>query len=130
MKKIILTAILLMAFTLSNVYSQDQPKPGKSFVYCELVGSGQLLSTKVTVYVDFGQATKLFQFNDSRLKDADGKPIKFNSMVDAMNYMGKDGWQFVQAYVVTDVNTKNNIYHWLLKKEMDNTAIQEVTTEK
>lgn len=126
MKKIILTAILLIAFTLSNMYSQDQPKPGKTFVYCELVGMGQLLSTKVTVMVDFGQKTKLF--DDTRLKDADGKPIKFNSMVDAMNYMGKDGWQFVQAYIVTLSN--QNIYHWLLKKEMDNSAIQEVNTEK
>jgi len=126
MKKIILTAFLLMAFTLSNVYSQDLPKSGKSFVYCELVGFGQLLSTKVTVSVDFGQKTKLF--DDTRLKDADGKPIKFNSMVDAMNYMGKDGWQFVQAYIVTLSN--QNIYHWLLKKEMDNSAIQEVNTEK
>lgn len=42
------------------------------------------------------------------------KNKSFNSMVDGMNYMGKDGWEFVQAYVVTLGN--QNVYHWLLKK--------------
>ena len=39
----------------------------------------------------------------------------FNSMVDGMNYMGKDGWEFVQAYTVTAGN--QNVYRWLLKKK-------------
>ena len=37
-------------------------------------------------------------------------------MVDAMNYMGKRGWKFEQAYVVTTSN--QNVYHWLLSKEV------------
>lgn len=37
-------------------------------------------------------------------------------MVDAMNYMGKRGWVFEQAYVVTIGN--QNVYHWLLSKEV------------
>lgn len=37
-------------------------------------------------------------------------------MVDAMNYMGKRGWEFEQAYVVTIGN--QNVYHWLLSKEI------------
>lgn len=41
----------------------------------------------------------------------------FNSMVDGMNYMGKDGWEFVQAYTITNPGTNSNIYHWLLKKK-------------
>ena len=40
----------------------------------------------------------------------------FNSMVDGMNYMGKDGWEFVQAYIVTSNN--QNVYRWLLKKRI------------
>ena len=41
---------------------------------------------------------------------------EFNSMVDAMNYMGKRNWEFEQAYVVTTSN--QNVYHWLLSKEV------------
>jgi len=37
-------------------------------------------------------------------------------MVDAMNFMGTLGWEFVQAYVVTESN--QNVYHWLLKMEI------------
>jgi len=39
-------------------------------------------------------------------------------MVDAMNYMDADGWEFVQSYSTS--NTVNSIitYHWLLKKDV------------
>ncbi len=62
--------------------------------------------------VDFGQAASYFE--DKSLRDENGNRIVFNSMVDAMNYMGRDGWEFVQAYVVTV--GQQNVYHWLLKK--------------
>lgn len=83
------------------------------FIYCELVGTGKFLSTKVTVEIDYGQETKLFQ--DVRIRNEQtGKVQSFNSMIDALNYMGKNGWEFVQAYVVTTQN--QNVYRWLLKK--------------
>ena len=91
------------------------------FIYCQLVGKSNFAQTKVTVEIDFGQARKFFERN-KRLMDKNGKPIKFNSMVDAMNYMGRMGWEFTQAYVVTVGNS--NIYHWLLKKKLDNDKSQ------
>lgn len=85
-------------------------------VYCELLGTQKFLSTKVTVQVDFGQQTKFF--SDNRLVDEKGEVIVFNSMVDAMNYMGTMGWEFEQAYVVTLGSGAggSNVYHWLLSK--------------
>ena len=86
-------------------------------VFCELLGTGKLLSNKVTVTVDFGQETSFWSGASKQyLVDGNGKTIKFNSMVDAMNYMGKRGWEFEQAYVVTIGN--QNVYHWLLSKEV------------
>ncbi len=38
-------------------------------------------------------------------------------MVDALNYMGKQGWEFMQAYIVTVQN--QNVYHYLLKKKIE-----------
>lgn len=38
----------------------------------------------------------------------------FSSMVEGMNFMDENGWEFVQAYVVTSVN--QNVYRWILKK--------------
>lgn len=99
-----LVAFLLMA----------APALAQEYIYCELVGIAKLASTKVNVSVDFGQATKIW--SDNRLVGEDGKPIVFNSMVDAMNWMGSQGWEFAQAYVVTMGG--QNVYHWLLKKDI------------
>jgi hypothetical protein len=50
-------------------------------------------------------------------------------MVDAMNYFGKQGWEFVQAYAVTMGN--QNVYHWLLKKEVSEEELNKaLETEK
>lgn len=43
--------------------------------------------------------------------------MKFNSMIDALNYMGTQGWEFVQAYAITMGNT--NVYHFLMKRNLE-----------
>lgn len=108
MKRIVIIAASLFLFALST--------SAQSKVYCELLGTQKFLSTKVTVSVDFGQERKFF--GDNRMVDADGKVQEFNSMVDAMNYMGTLGWEFEQAYVVTMGSGAgaSNVYHWLLSK--------------
>lgn len=104
MKKIIFS-LLFMATGLCLTAQASK-------VYCQLLGRGQLFSTKVTVTIDFGQESGWFK--DQRLVDEKGDPITFNSMVDAMNYMGTLGWEFEQAYVIT--TNGQNVYHWLLSK--------------
>ena len=108
MKYILIIVSSLFLFALSA--------SAQSKVYCELLGTQKFLSTKVTVSVDFGQERKFF--GDNRMVDANGKVQEFNSMVDAMNYMGTLGWEFEQAYVVTVGSGAgaSNVYHWLLSK--------------
>lgn len=103
---------LVLMFISMSAIAQESYK-----VFCELLGTGKLFSNKVTVTVDFGQETSFWLgASNQYLVDDNGKAIKFNSMVDAMNYMGKRGWEFEQAYVVTIGN--QNVYHWLLSKEI------------
>lgn len=88
--------------------------------YCELLGINKNvlgIGNKISVQVDFGEE-KFFWGNDGRdmLVDENGKEIKFNSMVDAMNFMGERGWRFQDSYVVTIGN--QNVIHWLLYKEI------------
>jgi hypothetical protein len=81
--------------------------------YVEIVGIQKFLSTKVTVVIDYGQ-----KFNwtaDQRIEKEDGKPIIFNSMVEALNFMNKNGWDFVNNYIVT-MGSNQNVYHYLLKR--------------
>lgn len=117
MKKVVFIMLLMLAAL--NGYSQDPWNPIRT--YCEIVGTGNLTGTKVKIEIDFGQAQKYWsKHSDNFLVDADGKEIKFNSMVDALNYMARFGWKFEQAYVITENSTmsKNNVYHYLLSKEL------------
>jgi hypothetical protein len=86
--------------------------------YCEIVGTQKLMSTKLIIQVDYGEERKAFQGNKVIIDEATGKVQNFNSMVDALNYMAEDGWTFATAYTVTLGN--QNVYHYLLKKELDN----------
>ena len=117
MKKLMTVLATVWAVGLTTpMLSQDSPESANAskFVYCELVGTQKLFSTKVTVQVDYGEERKFFK--DTRMRDEQtGKVQSFNSMVDALNYLGESGWEFVQAYVVTV--GQQNVYHWLLKKE-------------
>lgn len=123
MKKIlVIMLVAVLTFGISTKASAEEPTQR---VYAELLGTGTNflnLNKNVKVSVDLGQfqsATKAYT-----LLDENGKDIKFNSMVAAMNYMGERGWKFVQAYVVTISN--QNVLHWLLYKDITNPAqIQE-----
>lgn len=116
MKKLLFLSMLLFSIC---TFAQDPWNPTR--VYCDIVGIGNLTGTKVKVSIDFGQARKFMDGNHNRsLVDENGKELKFNSMVDALNYMAQLGWKFEQAYVLTE-NTgmsKQNVYHYLLSKEL------------
>ncbi|KQT25882.1 hypothetical protein ASG22_04055 [Chryseobacterium sp. Leaf405] len=108
MKKNLVLTLFIMCIWLK---AQETPK----YVYGEIVGTSKFLSKKVLVEIDYGQATSFWESN--RMKNPDGSNKEFNSMVDAMNYMGALGWEFQQAYVVTI--GQQNVYHWLMRKEFN-----------
>lgn len=82
--------------------------------YIELVGKTKLLSpTKIKVFVDYGQA---FSWSQQTIKSADGKTSAFNSMVDALNFMDSNGWEYVNNYIISDASGELT-YKYLLKKK-------------
>jgi hypothetical protein len=104
----------------------------KYYVYCELFGETAQkflkISTEVVVKVNFGQKRKATVviggsggagagFGDY-ITDENGKKINFNSIIDALNYMGSQGWEFVQTSNTTVVGTKGLQLIYLLKKEI------------
>lgn len=120
MKKIILITAMLMALFANAQVQQQEEEEETHRAYCELLGINKNvlgIGNKISVEVDFGEE-KNFWGNDGRdiLVDDQGKEIKFNSMVDAMNFMGERGWRFQDSYVVTIGG--HNVIHWLLYKEI------------
>lgn len=125
MKKALFVFVVIL-LALPIMAQQKAP----AFVYCEIVGYQKLLSNKVTIRIDMGDKMKAFASN--RLVDQNtGKPKVFNTMIDALNYMGKQGWEFVQAYNVPvgDVN----YYHYVMKKpfaDLDESDKAEIMKEE
>ena len=108
MKCILLSIFLLAGFTS---FAQDTTKVEQ---YCEVVATGRLLSNKVTIDIDYGDEKSFWK--DNRLKDEDGKLKKFNTVIDALNYLGKSGWKLVNAFPVTAGGGSPNVYHYVFKK--------------
>lgn len=102
---------LLMAAPSASAQEEAQE------MYCEIIGRGTLsLRGKIKIEVDFGQENKVFEgFDSDVLKDpVTGKNMKFNSMVDALNFMSGQGWVFVNAYPIN--NNGEPEYHYIMKK--------------
>src|SRR6185503_9626927 len=110
MKKIIFTILLFTSLALTT-NAQDTTMVEQ---YCKMVVTGRVLSTKVNIDLDFGEERKLFS-GDTRLRgDMTGKLKKFNSTVDALNYMGAQGWILINAFPMKEVDSF--VYHYYFKK--------------
>nr|WP_298004967.1 hypothetical protein [uncultured Flavobacterium sp.] len=124
MKKIILSffALFLSLAAFSQTVNEI-PIKEIDVEYVQIVGTSKLLSTKLTIEIDFGQRTKFFSSGkETIVKDESGEKMIFNSMIDALNFMSKNGFEFVNAYAITIGN--QNVYHYLLRntKKLTTTA--------
>ncbi|QIX62279.1 hypothetical protein HER32_14270 [Hymenobacter sp. BT18] len=117
MKKILLAALFSVA-TLAAAQAQTPapaaPSVARTEEYCMMMATQKLMSTKVIITMDYGQERKFF--SDARYKDAEGKVQAFNSVIDALNYMNGQGWEFVNAYVITVGG--QNVYHYVLRRRI------------
>src|SRR5690554_6693202 len=124
MKKLLLSAVILVcSLTMKAQTVNDIPLKDIDVEYVQIVGTSKLLSTKLTIEIDFGQRTKFFSSGkETIVKDESGEKMIFNSMIDALNFMSKNGFEFVNAYAITIGN--QNVYHYLLRntKKLTTTA--------
>lgn len=110
MKKVIIAAVLLLSLSVSG-FAQDTTKVEQ---YCRLVAQNRLLSNRVNIDVDYGDERKLF--SDNRMRDEEtGKIKKFNTVVDALNYMGSQGWILVNAFPVSESASSISLHYYFKK---------------
>jgi hypothetical protein len=111
MKKFIIIALLIMGAQ----HSFAQTDSGKVEQFCQIIARPRLFSSRVTIDMDFGGEKRFWK--DTRLKSKQGQIKKFNTIVDAMNFMTKEGWTFVNAYPVKTYGLE--IFHLAFKKLID-----------
>ena len=117
MKKVLVFIILSVFFAVASnagviVNGVDINK--EDIRFCQLLAKGKLLSKKVTIIVDYGQKQKLFS-KVQVITDDSGKKKEFLSVIDALNFMDKNGWEYVDSYFLTTGNS--NVLHFLFQKK-------------
>lgn len=116
MKSKLLLLALFCVGAMSAQSVNDVPLKEIDVDYVQIVGTSKMMSTKLNINLDFGQQTKFFSSGkESQVKDENGKAVEFNSMIDALNFMSRNGFEFLNAYAVTV--SGQNVYHYILKKK-------------
>jgi hypothetical protein len=85
--------------------------------YIQIIGTTKFLSSKWRIKFDFGQETKLFSVKEAVLTDENNRVIYFNSMIDALNFMSKNGYEYLDSCVFFGSEQQNTIYYILKKKK-------------
>jgi hypothetical protein len=115
MKKIlVLIVFALFAQSMSSqVFVENQNVNDLDIEYVQLIGiNTSMFGVKIKIYVDYGQPAKFLK--SESIKNTDGKAMKFNSMIDALNFMHKNGWSYVD-YSEANFNGKIR-YTYLLQR--------------
>ena len=112
--------VLILIINIFTGIAYAQLKTATLEQYCSLNVMPRLLSNKVNIDVDYGNPRKLFSFKDNRVKDDDGKAKKFNTAVEALNYMSSQGWKLVNAMALAEGG--NIVYRYIMKREIEVTA--------
>jgi hypothetical protein len=115
-------AFYLGVFLFVSLTSFSQTDTSRIEQYCQLIATPKILSNKVTIEIDFGEERSFWRGN--RLKTFVGTFGKFNSIIDALNFMGKQGWIFINAYPVQYNQTE--IYHFGFKKLFSKSELEDL----
>lgn len=107
MKKIIVFCFFLLV--TGFVFAQDS-----AWRHVSITVLPRLMSNKINVELDYGADTKFF--SDTRMKDDEGRAVKFNSVADILNYMSKEGWQLITADVTFNTNAQK-IWSILMRRK-------------
>ncbi|GAB3750524.1 hypothetical protein [Spirosoma pomorum] len=71
------------------------------------------------IKIDFGQALKVAK-KKMEIRDERGRLLQFTSMIDALNFMTANGYEFIQAYSVTNrINSSynSNVHYYILRRK-------------
>ncbi|MFZ6014195.1 MAG: hypothetical protein ACOYXT_27885 [Bacteroidota bacterium] len=120
MKTTLFLAIMtVIVVTSGNLYGQHEEKKVvvdgvninelKDVEYVQLLGLFD--HGKLVIEVDYGQPLTESQI----IAAADGHAQTFESMIGALNFMHKNGWEFLNAFEIKGQG-QGNVYHFILKR--------------
>lgn len=108
----------------AKAQSTIQSEDGKYPVYCDLKAYNFWGVGKVKVILDMGAVSNGGGSFES-LYGEDGKQIKFNTVMAAVNYMAKKGWVLDKTYYVTEGAGRAVLHYVLVKRVKNDSEIRE-----
>jgi hypothetical protein len=105
------TLIFLIAF----VHFSPAQESASVEQYCSVKVFWNAFASEASISIDDGTRTEALNMFSQRLRDSSNRIVKFKSRIDALNYVGKQGWKMVH---VVSSNTDNTEYVYLFKKEV------------
>lgn len=112
MKKQTLLTILFFLMSMHSAVAQyidNKPISELDIDYIKITAEAKLFAKKLKISVDYGQEKV------GELKDINGNPNQFNSMIDALNFMSKNGYDFV-SIDNEKIGDKQYLYRYIMKK--------------
>ena len=84
-------------------------------VFCDLISKKKFLGTEQKITINYGNRDSLWI--DKKIYTLMSKELKkYNSIIDALNYMGSEGWKTINTY--SSSQNSYTIEHYILKKEI------------
>ncbi|MBN1989417.1 MAG: hypothetical protein JW783_08485 [Bacteroidales bacterium] len=129
MKKLLLAfAIAISALAIKAQTVNGIPLDKIDVTYIDIVEYRKFVSDKVNIQLDYGQRSHILYNEERFVKDENGKDMEFNSMMDALNFLSKYGYEYIDSYVTRSKESSTS--HFLLKrKEKPNENKPETTPQ-
>lgn len=70
-------------------------------------------ATKTTIKFDFGTSNQSISTKKNVIKDKEGNIVKFTRMIDALNFMRDNGYEYIDTYIIE----KYSETHYILKRK-------------
>jgi hypothetical protein len=116
-KIIVFVVFSLFSFSAFSQAIEDIPLFQIEGAYMQIIGSpffyGEKKGDKVNVFIDFGQGREMGVARN-KITDDGGNLVVLNTMIDALNFMTKNGYDFIPAYPVSNGTTA-----YLIKKRLN-----------
>lgn len=110
-------AIIIPVCSLSAQTVNDTPIKEIDTSYIELSCVPVGFTNRVSITVDFGQRTSGIGIRNQVIKNGRGEKVEFNSIIEALNFFDKLGYEFLQAYTVSSGST--DTVYYLMRKRSD-----------
>jgi hypothetical protein len=110
---------LLMGFSAqAQVFVNGVNINDEDIAYCQIIGFNRIgLLNPARIWIDYGQPKFVVNpFNVPVISGPDRQKINFNSVIDALNFMMRNGWELVSSHVASDKDGDADTFVYLLRK--------------